>query len=250
MISNLSQLAQIVVNVLFFQTACSDLETLLVTLRCVLPSLAQARCLLMRTTAPRATQRGGTIHLDSLASFQQTLTQTQDRMVAQISQKIDNFFEEAQYPWSAQQPPAPHEAGEASAYLQDLIDYVSTVMMSVLIQLPEFAKDYVYRGALAHVAMVLQVGCLPTPPLGNSAKTRARVVADVFRSAQSYLTDRDPRAISDAGMLHLARDVRWLVSHVQSFGNERLADVFAELNQVRGFSSGLYGHWRVWRAQS
>lgn len=34
MISNLSQLAQIVVNVLFFQTACSDLETLLVTLRC------------------------------------------------------------------------------------------------------------------------------------------------------------------------------------------------------------------------
>ncbi|GAA6007607.1 uncharacterized protein JCM10292_003941 [Rhodotorula paludigena] len=161
-------------------------------------------CRLMRTTAPRATQRGGTIHLDSLASFQQTLTQTQDRMVAQISQKIDNFFEEAQYPWSAQQPPAPHEAGEASAYLQDLIDYVSTVMMSVLIQLPEFAKDYVYRGALAHVAMVLQ----------------------------SYLTDRDPRAISDAGMLHLARDVRWLVSHVQSFGNERLADVFAELNQL------------------
>lgn len=36
MIGNLSQLAQIVVNVLFFQTACSDLETLLVTLRCVL----------------------------------------------------------------------------------------------------------------------------------------------------------------------------------------------------------------------
>lgn len=33
MITNLSQLAQIVVNVLFFQTACTDLETLLVTLR-------------------------------------------------------------------------------------------------------------------------------------------------------------------------------------------------------------------------
>lgn len=40
MINNLSQLSQIVVNVLFFQTACSDLETLLVTLRsalCPLP---------------------------------------------------------------------------------------------------------------------------------------------------------------------------------------------------------------------
>lgn len=32
-VTNLSQLAQIVVNVLFFKTACQDLETLLVTLR-------------------------------------------------------------------------------------------------------------------------------------------------------------------------------------------------------------------------
>ncbi|BGO99036.1 Exocyst complex component SEC15 [Rhodotorula toruloides] len=184
MISNLSQLAQIVVNVLFFQTACSDLETLLVTLR--------------------ATQRGGTIHLDSLASFQQTLTQTQDRMVAQISQKVDTFFEEAQYPWTATQPPPPHTANDASGYLQDLIDYVSTVMMSVLIQLPEFAKDYVYRGALARCATVLQ----------------------------SYLTDKEPRQISDAGLLHLARDVRWLVNHVKTLGNDRLADVFTELNQL------------------
>ncbi|KPV78021.1 uncharacterized protein RHOBADRAFT_22932 [Rhodotorula graminis WP1] len=184
MIGNLSQLAQIVVNVLFFQTACSDLETLLVTLR--------------------ATQRGGTIHLDSLASFQQTLKQTQDRMVSQISQKIDNFFEEAQYPWTATQPPSAQAANEASPYLQDLIDYVSTVMMSVLVQLPEFAKDYVYRGALGHCAMILQ----------------------------SYLTDRDPRQVSDAGLLHLARDVRWLVNHVTSFQNERLSDVFSELQQL------------------
>ncbi|BGP28404.1 Rab GTPase-binding exocyst subunit S15 [Rhodotorula toruloides] len=184
MISNLSQLAQIVVNVLFFQTACSDLETLLVTLR--------------------ATQRGGTIHLDSLASFQQTLMQTQDRMVAQISQKVDTFFEEAQYPWTATHPPPPHTANDASGYLQDLIDYVSTVMMSVLIQLPEFAKDYVYRGALARCASVLQ----------------------------SYLTDKEPRQISDAGLLHVARDVRWLVDHVKTLGNDRLADVFTELNQL------------------
>ncbi|POY70555.1 hypothetical protein BMF94_6469 [Rhodotorula taiwanensis] len=184
MISNLSQLAQIVVNVLFFQTACSDLETLLVTLR--------------------ATQRGGTIHLDSLASFQQTLTQTQDRMVAQIAQKVDNFFEEAQYPWTTAQAPPAHTADDASPYLQDMVDYVSTVMVSVLIQLPEFAKDYVYRGALAHTAKILQ----------------------------SYITDREPRQISDAGMMYLARDVRWLVNHVKNMQNEQLSDVFAELSQT------------------
>lgn len=111
----------------------------------------------------RATQRGGTIHLDSLASFQQTLKQTQDRMVAQVAQKVDNFFEEAQYPWAtAHAPPPAHLADEASPYLQDMVDYVSTVMVSVLIQLPDFAKDYVYRGALAHIAKILQVR---RPPL-------------------------------------------------------------------------------------
>lgn len=92
--------------------------------------------------------------MDSLASFQHTLTLTQDRIVANISQKMDSFFEEAEYNWLASQPPP---SNEASGYLQDLIDFLSTVMMSVLIQLPEFSKDYVYRGALAHCAMLLMV---------------------------------------------------------------------------------------------
>jgi len=39
----------------------------------------------------------------------------------------------------------------------DLMDFSSTVMMSVLIQLPEFAKDYVYRGTLKYCSMVLTV---------------------------------------------------------------------------------------------
>jgi hypothetical protein len=79
---------------------------------------------------------------------------TQDRIVANVSQKMDSFFEEAEYNWTTAQPPA---TAEASGYLQDLIDFLSTVMMSVLIQLPEFSKDYVYRGALSHCAMVLTV---------------------------------------------------------------------------------------------
>ncbi|GAA6064789.1 hypothetical protein JCM10212_004960 [Sporobolomyces blumeae] len=206
MITNLSQLAQIVVNVLFFQTACTDLETLLVTLR--------------------ATQRGGTIHLDSLTSFHQTLTQTQDRIVSQISQKMDSFFEEAEYDWSTTEPPTGYPplasgmtnatttslaaggggggAFEASPYLVDSMDFLSTVMMSVLIQLPEFAKDYVYKGALQHCAMVLT----------------------------SFLIDKEPRQISDQALMHLARDVRWLVEHVKSLQNDAFLDVFAELHQI------------------
>ncbi|KAL8278923.1 hypothetical protein RQP46_008592 [Phenoliferia psychrophenolica] len=183
MINNLSQLSQIVVNVLFFQTACSDLETLLVTLR--------------------ATQRGGTIHLDSLASFQQTLKLTQNRIVANVSQKSDSFFEEANYNWEEREGP-PHGGAEPSPYLMDLTDFLSTVMMSVLIQLPEFSKDYVYKGALAHCAEVLM----------------------------SFLIDKYPTKISDAALAWLSNDVRWLRQHVENLGDERLTDVFVELEQT------------------
>ncbi|SCV67991.1 BQ2448_112 [Microbotryum intermedium] len=182
MISNLSQLSQIVVNVLFFQTACQDLETLLVTLR--------------------ATQRGGTIHLDSLASFEATLKMTQDRIVTNIAQKMDSFFEEANYDWHTIIPPG--NGAHASGYLQDLIDFVTTVMMSVLIQLPEFSKDYVYRGALSYCASVLM----------------------------SWLIDREPSKISDQALMYIAKDVQWLVQHVATLGNDRLADVFQELSQT------------------
>jgi len=77
---------------------------------------------------------------------------------------MDSFFEEAEYNWLASQPPPNNEA---SGYLQDLIDFLSTVMMSVLIQLPEFSKDYVYRGALSHCAMLLMVS--PSPSRASSS---------------------------------------------------------------------------------
>jgi len=82
---------------------------------------------------------------------------------------MDSFFEEAEYPWTSLQPPPQAQGnmvGEASGYLMDLMDFSSTVMMSVLIQLPEFAKDYVYRGTLKYCSMVLTV-CV-------SSKTHSR----------------------------------------------------------------------------
>lgn len=80
---------------------------------------------------------------------------TQDRIVSNISQKTDSFFEEVQYDWTSNIRPDPNDG--PSPYLTDLIEYLSTVMMSVLIQLPEFSKDYVYRGALTHCATILMV---------------------------------------------------------------------------------------------
>lgn len=86
--------------------------------------------------------------------------------MSNVSQKADSFFEEAQYNWEERDGPPP--SAEPSPYLMDLTDFLSTVMMSVLIQLPEFSKDYVYRGALAHCAEVLMVR--PRSPLGAEVR--------------------------------------------------------------------------------
>ena len=80
---------------------------------------------------------------------------TQDRIVSHVGHRVDTFFEDAQYNWETSRSPPPN--GEPSNYLIDLTEFLSTVMMSVLIQLPDAAKDYVYRGALIHCANVLKV---------------------------------------------------------------------------------------------
>ena len=82
--------------------------------------------------------------------------------MANVSTKSDSFFEEAAYNWEERDMP-PQQGADPSPYLMDLTDFLSTVMMSVLIQLPEFSKDYVYKGALAHCAEVLMVR-FPLPP--------------------------------------------------------------------------------------
>lgn len=55
---------------------------------------------------------------------------------------------------------------------------------------------------------------------------------------QSFLTDKEPKMVSDQGLMWLAKDVRWLVDHIKSLQNENLLDVFSELHQVR-FSPSL-----------
>jgi len=176
-IHNISQLSQIVVNVLFFQTACSELESLLVTLR--------------------ATQRGGTIHLESLASFQATLRMALDKIIVDISSKLDSFFEEADYQWEA--TVASRDA-EPSSYLRDLVDFIQTIMLSVLVQLPDSGKDHVFRGALAHCASLMR----------------------------SFLIDEYPSTLSDAALATLECDVKYL----ESQASDRTLDTLAELSQT------------------
>lgn len=138
--SNIAQLSLTMVNLLFFETACCELEVLLSSLKD------------SRLGPPSGS--GSVSELESVASFRATLDATSDRMVNIISAKTDSFFELAEYNWTPSTPASQIEE-VPSSYLTEMVDYLKLLMDSVLHQLPDILKDTVYRRALKHVADVM-----------------------------------------------------------------------------------------------
>ncbi|KAG6812987.1 hypothetical protein H0H92_014918 [Tricholoma furcatifolium] len=127
-LSTLSQIAQIVTNLEYFQEACSELEHSLGSL-------------------PSA-QGNGSIRLTARASFESTLTRALGRITGLITSKLDQFFELSEYEWT---PPTRENA--PSMYLYELVNWLTTVVDSLVIK--EAYKDEAYKGALEYIA-----GCL------------------------------------------------------------------------------------------
>lgn len=76
-VNDLQPLARVVDNVSFFEMACCELETLLVTLR--------------------ASRRSDTITLSSLSSFRTTVDLTRSRIVGRVNRSLDQFYEDRRY---------------------------------------------------------------------------------------------------------------------------------------------------------
>ncbi|KAG5651378.1 hypothetical protein H0H81_008877 [Sphagnurus paluster] len=126
--STLSQIAQIVTNLEYFQVACSELEGSIANLR--------------------SAQRGGAIRLTARTSFETTLSRSLARITSLIASKLDQFFELSEYEWT---PPSREDA--PSMYLYELVNWLTTVVDSLVIK--EAYKDEAYKGALEYIA-----GCL------------------------------------------------------------------------------------------
>ncbi|KAF5388055.1 hypothetical protein D9615_000563 [Tricholomella constricta] len=126
--STLSQIAQIVTNLEYFQAACSELERSLTNLR--------------------SAQRGGAIRLTARTSFETTLSRSLGRITGLITSKLDQFFELSEYEWT----PSTRE-NAPSMYLYELVNWLTTVVDSLVIK--ETYKDEAYKGALEYIA-----GCL------------------------------------------------------------------------------------------
>ncbi|KAG9317484.1 exocyst complex subunit Sec15-like-domain-containing protein [Chiua virens] len=147
----LSQVAQIVINLEYFEVACTELGRSLTDLR--------------------STQRGGTIRLDS-SPFSEPFQRSQRRITALITSKLDDFFDLAEYDWTPQT-----REEMPSMYLYELVNWLTTVVDSLTLK--DTYKDEAYKGAIGYIAesfMNFMIG--PKVPTMNENAV-ANIVTDM-----------------------------------------------------------------------
>ncbi|RKF60779.1 Exocyst complex component sec15 [Erysiphe neolycopersici] len=122
----LSQIVQILINLEHFETACLELEQLLMAAR-------------------SSTNPGGPIVLSATEKFRSNKKTAEKRIFELVNSKIDDLVETAEYDWVAQTL-----SPEPSNYMQTLTTYLSNIMSSTLLGLPPSIKELIYFDALSH----------------------------------------------------------------------------------------------------
>ena len=176
----LGQIVQILINLEHFETACRELEQL----------LAAARS---------SSSVGGSVALSATEQFKNHKKTAEKRIFELVNSKIDDLIDTAEYDWSAQ-----YGTSETSSYMQELTQYLSTTMTTVLIGLPTEIKELIYFDALGHAAE--KILSIPLSP--------------------------DVRRINPNGVAALALDVKFLSTFVETLGNPILQETLDELRQT------------------
>ncbi|KAF2747738.1 exocyst complex subunit Sec15-like protein [Sporormia fimetaria CBS 119925] len=122
------QIVQILTNLEYFETACSELQDLLFSAR----------------TSPSVT---GPVVLQATEDFKAATKSASDRIFELVNSKIDDLIEMAEYDWMATKPNT-----EASPYMRDLTRYLDDIAKSVLLALPPEIKALIYFDALSHAS--------------------------------------------------------------------------------------------------
>jgi hypothetical protein len=134
----LGQIVQILINLEHFETACQELEQLLIRAR-------------------STTSAGGPLKLEATEEFRNHKKTAEKRIFELVNSKIDDLVDTAEYDWLALSVDS-----EPSSYMQTLTQYLSNIMNSTLLGLPREIKELVYFDALSHAAN--KILALPLSP--------------------------------------------------------------------------------------
>ncbi|WWD17361.1 hypothetical protein CI109_101802 [Kwoniella shandongensis] len=186
--SNLSQIAQVVVNLEHFSTACDELEGVLMNLR--------------------ASQRGGPVKLSSCDSFAATLTIAQNRIDSVINSKLESFFELAEYNWMPARPQS--TTTDPSTYVFEMITFLTAYVDSVLIGLNESIKTRAYQNALGRINRWLMETLCGKEVTRFNEMALASVLADV------NFIEAEIRRLDKPGLDHVFDEVKHTINIVLS----------------------------------
>ncbi|KAI9891319.1 MAG: hypothetical protein M1814_002832 [Vezdaea aestivalis] len=156
----LGQIVQILINLEHFETACRELEQLLVAARSSTVN-----------TAP--------IILDATEQFRSNKKAAEKRIFELVNSKIDDLVDSADYNWMS-----PVLRSEPSNFMHTLTSYLSNIMNSTLLGLPRDVKGLIYFDALSHAADMI----LSLPLSVEVKKINPNGVAALVKDVQ-YLTD-------------------------------------------------------------
>ncbi|KAI0177565.1 exocyst complex subunit Sec15-like-domain-containing protein [Pestalotiopsis sp. NC0098] len=134
----LGQIVQILINLEHFETACTELEQLLIRAR-------------------STSSAGGPLKLKATEQFRENKKTAEKRIFELVNSKIDDLVETAEYEWMTGTTP-----DEPSNYMQTLTRYLSNIMNSTLLGLPREIKELIYFDALSHAAN--KILALPLSP--------------------------------------------------------------------------------------
>ncbi|KAM0668774.1 hypothetical protein ACQRIT_003993 [Beauveria bassiana] len=156
----LGQIVQILINLEHFETACQELELLLISAR-------------------SSTSAGGPLKLNATEEFRNNKKTAEKRIFELVNSKIDDLVDTAEYDWFTTTDPS-----EPSSYMQTLTRYLSNIMNSTLLGLPREIKELIYFDALSHTAS--KILALPLSPEVKSISSSA--VSALSQDVQ-YLTE-------------------------------------------------------------
>ncbi|KAG9018833.1 hypothetical protein FRB90_009120 [Tulasnella sp. 427] len=174
---NIPQIAQLIANVEHFQVACTVLEEQLMKLR--------------------ATQRGGSIRLQSSSSFTTLRSKCISHLTVVVNEKLNDSMDMGEYDWTPRE-----SSGTPSVYLFDMVNYLTTVVDTLAVR--SEVKEDVYKGALSHIANILL----------------------------NLLVGPEVPVISEAGIQNLLIDIDFLEDEFKRLGKEHLTTVFSELRET------------------
>lgn len=144
----LGQVVQILINLDHFETACHELENLLIQARSSQAPLHTVALpnRLSTMTRPISTA-GSSIHLAATSKFASSKKTAENRIFELVNSKVTDLVDTSSYDWLTHIPPV-----EPSEYILALTQYLSNIMSSVLLSLPNELKNLMLFNAISHTA--------------------------------------------------------------------------------------------------